>query len=302
MANEIKFNSAGVDCAADLYRPTGLKRGKRRPAIVMGHGFSLVKSMLTVQAQAMVDAGFIVLTIDYRSFGNSGGRTRGQLFPMHEAEDFRNAISYVQSRQDVDPERVGIWGASFAGAMVSYVAAVDERVKAACAVVPVTDGYTWLKLLRSEMEFYDLMRAIEADRAKRFAGGKGARIPVVAAPGTLCGIPSDAEILGFFASTPDLFPTWRDTITLESMDKILDFSPISFVHRITLRPYLIITTSGRDVVHPAWSVAGLYAAARHPKRIEFLPFAQFELYSEPGLSISNGVARDFFVENLGPIE
>ncbi len=300
MASEIKFKSAGIECAGDLYRPDGPKRG-RRPAIVMGHGFSLVKSTLTSQAQCFADAGFMVLAIDYRSFGNSGGRTRGQLFPLNEAEDFRSAVSYMQNRRDVDPSRIGIWGASFAGAMVSYVAAVDERVKAACAVVPVTDGYTWLRLLRSEMDFYDLMRAIEDDRQNRYAGGKGARIPVVAAPGTLCGIPSDAEILEFFAGVPDAFPTWRDTITLESMEKIMEFSPISFVHRITPRPYLIITTAGRDVVHPAWSVAALYEAAREPKRIEFLPFAQTELYSEPGLSISNAVARDFFLEQLGPI-
>ena len=135
MAKEVFFRSGGVKCAADLYLPKGPKRGKRA-GLVMGHGFTMVKSMLTEQAQYFCDAGFVVLVIDYRTFGNSGGRPRGQLFPMNEAEDFKNGISYLQARRDVDEERIGLWGASFAGAMVSYVAAFDRRAKATVAVVP----------------------------------------------------------------------------------------------------------------------------------------------------------------------
>jgi len=298
VAKEVFFRSGGVKCAADLYLPKGPKRGKRA-GLVMGHGFTMVKSMLTEQAQYFCDAGFVVLVIDYRTFGNSGGRPRGQLFPMNEAEDFKNGISYLQARRDVDEERIGLWGASFAGAMVSYVAAFDRRAKATVAVVPVTDGYKWLKLLRSEDNFNELREAIASDRARRFRGEKGERIPAFAPQGELCGLPSDREIMDFLAAVPEAFPTWRDTITLESMEKILEFSPLSFVHLITPRPYLIISTGGRDIVHPAWSVAELFERAREPKRIEFLPFDQTALYFEPGLGVSNKLACDFFLEQLG---
>jgi len=298
VAKEIFFKSGSVKCAADLYLPKGPKRGKRA-GLVMGHGFTLVKSMLADQAQHMCDAGFVVLVIDYRTFGNSGGRPRGQLFPANEAEDFRNGISFLQARRDVDPERIGLWGASFAGAMVTYVAAIDRRAKATVAVVPVTDGYTWLKLLRSEDNFNELLDAVEADRARRFNGEKGERIPGFGPQGTLCGLPCDQEIMDFLAAVPETFPTWRDTMTLESIEKTLEFSPLSFVHRITPRPYLIISTGGRDIVHPAWSVAELFEHAREPKRLEFLPFDQTALYFEPGLGMSNKLASDFFLEKLG---
>lgn len=297
MAKEVTFKSGGTSCAGDLYRPPGM-RGGRRPGIVMGHGFSLVKSTLVAQAEALADAGFIVLTIDYRSFGQSGGRPRGQLFPLNEAEDYRAAISYLQTRRDVDADRIGLWGASFAGALVSYVAAVDERVRAVCAVVPVTDGYTWMRLLHGEEAFYDLMRATEADRARRDAGEKGARIPVAGPPGTLCALPCSDDILAFFDQVGELHPTWRDTITLESVEKIVEFSPWSFVHRISPRPYLILAAGGRDVVHPAWTIAELHDRAREPKRLEFLPCDQLGLYVDPGLSQSNELARDFFRDAL----
>jgi fermentation-respiration switch protein FrsA (DUF1100 family) len=302
MSQRVTFKSAGVECAADLYRPAGIKRGRRRPGLVMGHGFSLVKECLRGQAEALCAAGFIVLAIDYRSFGASKGSPRGQLFPLNEAEDYRNAISYLQGYANVDPARIGIWGASFAGALVSYVAAVDRRVKATCAVVPVTDGHTWLKLLRSENDFDQLLRAVEADRKTRYAGGRGGRIAVAGPPGSLCAIPGDAEILGFFALLRRDFPTWRDTISLESIEKILEFSPWSFVQRIAPRPYLIISTAGHDIVHPAWTVAEMYERARQPKQLEFLPFDQTGLYSEPGLGRSNAVAAEFFRDALGPVD
>ena len=48
MAKEISFKSGGVECTADLYRPSGLERSERRPGLVIGHGFSLNKSFLTL--------------------------------------------------------------------------------------------------------------------------------------------------------------------------------------------------------------------------------------------------------------
>ncbi len=297
---EVYFQSGGMRCAGDLYLPKDLKKGERRAALVIGHGFSLVKSMLAEQAACFQEAGFIVLAIDYRSFGNSEGEVRGELFPLNQAEDFRNGISYLQSRDDVDPDRVGLWGASFAGAGVTYTGAIDRRAKAVVAVVPVFDGFRWMKLLRSELQFEELLDAVEADRVQRDKTGKSARIPVVAGPGELCGMPLGQDIIDFFAAAEEYHSTWADTITLESIERILEYSPLSFVHRISPRPYMIISTSGYDIVHPAWSIAELIDAAREPKRVEFLPFNQIGLYSEPGLSIANNLARDFFIEKLGP--
>jgi hypothetical protein len=183
--------------------------------------------------------------------------------------------------------------------LVSYTAAVDRRAKATVAVVPVTDGYEWMRLLRSRQHFEELLAAVDADRAERYAGRPGRRIPVAALAGELCGIPSDPDVIQFFGQLQQACPSWRDTITLESIERILEFSPLAMVARITPRPYLIISTAGHDVVHPADSVAELFERARQPKRLEFLPYAQTELYVEPGLSRGNQLALDFYREHLG---
>jgi len=165
--------------------------------------------------------------------------------------------------------------------------------------VPVVDGYRWMNLLRAEDQFHELLVALEEDRRRRFRGEKSRRIPVGGRPGELCGLPSDQSVVEFFAGAKALFKTWEDTMTLESAERILEWTPISFIDRITPRPILFLATSGHDVVHPAWAVAEAYERAREPKRLTFLPFGQLELYSEPGLAVSIRHATDFFREHLG---
>jgi uncharacterized protein len=149
MESEVFFQSGGLRCAADLYLPDDVRAGTKRPGLVIGHGFSVVKEALVEHGRHFARAGFVTLAIDYRTFGRSEGEPRAQLFPMNEAEDYRNGISYLESRPEVDRDRIGIWGTSFSGGLVMYVGAVDRRVKAVVSQVPVIDGYRWMKLLRS---------------------------------------------------------------------------------------------------------------------------------------------------------
>src|SRR5436853_1095924 len=139
METEVFFPSGGLRCAADLYLPEGARAGAKLPGLVIGHGFSVVKEALVEHGRWFARAGFATLAIDYRTFGRSEGEPRAQLFPMREAEDYRNAISFLRACPEVDPERIGIWGTSFAGGLVLFVGAVDRRVKAVVSQVPVVE-------------------------------------------------------------------------------------------------------------------------------------------------------------------
>ena len=298
MVSEVRFRSGGLECAGDLYLPDGAKPGARLPGLVIGHGFTVVKEGLVEQGRAFSAAGFVTLAIDYRNFGRSEGEPRGQLFPLNEAEDYRNAITYLESRPEVDPQRIGIWGTSFSGGVVMYVAAVDRRVQATVSQVPVVDGWGWMKLMRSEDQFEALVRSVANDRRRRDAGEPGERIPVGGLSGTLCGLPSEQEVVDFFAGAKQLFKTWCDTMTLESIEKIFEGSPISFVERIAPRPIRFVTTAKHDIVHPAWAVLDAYERAREPKDLVYLPYGQLGLYAEPGLGASLASATEFFQAKL----
>jgi dienelactone hydrolase len=66
-------------------------------------------------------------TIPFRYFGDSEGEPRSQLFPLHQVEDVRNAITWLSSQPEVDPQRIGIWGTSYGGGIV---VTFDRRIRA----------------------------------------------------------------------------------------------------------------------------------------------------------------------------
>ena len=129
-AKPIHFDSCGVKCAADLYLPDAGTYAYPRPGVVMGHGLSIIKSALVQQATYLANAGYVVMAIDYRTFGESEGEPRAQIWPLDQVEDFRNAITWLEQRTElVIPDRIGIWGVSFGGGVVLYTAAIEPRVK-----------------------------------------------------------------------------------------------------------------------------------------------------------------------------
>ena len=133
---QVRIPSGGVRIAGDLHIPEGMRAGERRPGLVLGHGFGILKQSLVTPAEHFRRAGYVTLAIDYRTFGESEGNRGGSSFRSTRWRTTATAISYLQTRPEVDPEQIGIWGASFGGAVVIWTAAVDRRVKAVVSEVP----------------------------------------------------------------------------------------------------------------------------------------------------------------------
>lgn len=96
--------------------------------------------------------GYVCLTIDTLQLGEIEGihhglyrydrwwwASRGYTPAGVEAWNGIRAIDYLQSRPEVDGERIGMTGRSGGGAYTWFVAALDERVKAVVPVAGITD-------------------------------------------------------------------------------------------------------------------------------------------------------------------
>ena len=297
---KIKFKSGGIHCAGDLYLPEGKRSSGRGPALVIGHGFSFVKEALVEEGGYFSRAGYVTLAIDYRSFGESEGEPRGQLFPLNESEDYRNAISYLETRSEVDPKRIGIWGTSFGGAQVIYTGAMDKRAKVIVAQVPVVNGRRWMQSLRTSDLWIELQEKLEEDRRRRFRSGEGARVPVagMASQGAFCAMPVDKQLMDFLDEAKKNLKTWRPDLTLESIEKIIEFNPESVIHLISPRPLCMVVTAGYDMIHPIDQILDAYNKAYEPKKIALLPYDQTAFYSEPGRGEAMRVAIDWFNQYL----
>jgi cephalosporin-C deacetylase-like acetyl esterase len=112
------------------------------PAITMAHGYAGVKEHgLERFARAFAEAGFVVLVHDHRHFGASDGAERGDVDPWQQIADWRRAISFLESRPEVDAAQIGIWGTSYAGGHAIVLGATDRRLRAVVAQVPTISGF-----------------------------------------------------------------------------------------------------------------------------------------------------------------
>lgn len=151
--------SEGTRMAAEVFTPT--KAGiEKLPTIVMSHGWGGRVESLRPDAIVFARAGYLVVVFDYRGWGNSDSRliaagkpekkdgklvaevkeVREVVDPIDQTTDIMNAINWVVGEAQCDKDRIGIWGSSFSGGHVVYVAARDPRVKAFVSQVGSMDG------------------------------------------------------------------------------------------------------------------------------------------------------------------
>ena len=175
---DVEFNAEGTILRGWLYRPDG---DDVVPGVVMAHGFSAVKEMyLDSFAEVFAAAGVAALVFDNRNFGASDGEPRYEIDPWAQVRDYRHAISYLQTVPGIDRDRIGVWGSSYSGGHALVLGAIDKRIKAVVAQVPLISGFKNVqRLVRSD--FLPLVRAqLDADREARYAGKAPGMIPVVA--------------------------------------------------------------------------------------------------------------------------
>ena len=127
----VTFTSAGLKLSGVVHVPSGMRAGERRAAFIVLHGFGSNKtSSNTMQpTKVLGELGYVVLRFDMRGCGESEGEF-GRVICLEQVEDTRSALTFLTGHPAVDPERIGVIGSSFGGAVAVYTGGVDERVAA----------------------------------------------------------------------------------------------------------------------------------------------------------------------------
>lgn len=296
MRQDIEFDAEGVTLRGWLYTPE--RADGPWPVIVMTHGFSAVKEMyLDRYADVFANAGMASLVFDNRNFGSSDGQPRQEIDPWDQVRDYRHAITYVRTRSEVDPARIGIWGSSYSGGHVLVVGAIDRRVKCVVAQVPLVSGHAnGRRLIRSD--FLPAFQAqFDADREARFRGEVPAMVPVVdpdpLAPSAL---PTADSYEWFTATSEQRAPAWRNEVTLRSVEMFLEYEPGTYLPWISPTP-LLMCVAADDVLTVSDLAIDGFERAREPKKLVILPGGHFDAYVD-GFDVSSGAAVDWFVRHL----
>ncbi len=294
MRKKVTFESNGLNCSGWLYVPESSK-GKG-PAVVMAHGLSAVKEQaLPDYAEKLAGAGLVALIFDYRTFGESEGEPRCRLFPLEMVEDYRNAISWLSDRPEVDPQRIGIWGTSFSGSYVLFAGTFDRRVKAVVAQVPNV-GTPRGRFERSPERWERDARMMADERTERYRTGIVEYVKIVSSDGEPCVIPGKSAY-DFFMGSQAVAPNWRNQLTRESLEKTREFDPVGLIDLMSPTALMLIAGE-KDELIALESVKKVFERAREPKELVVLPITHFEIYYEPWLSKAAEAAARWFTRYL----
>ena len=304
MRQDIEFQSEGTTIRGWLYTPdTG--EGPF-PTIVMAGGWCYVKEIVQPHyAQMFADNGFAAVLFDYRNFGDSDGARRQHIDPDMQIEDYRNAISYAESLDVVDSERIGTWGLSYSGGHSLILAAIDARVKCAVSQIPVIDGYLNMRLNNGTVNFRRLERAILEARRHRFATGEDTMVPhftldteneISAWP-----FPEGYEVFGEFQRT--VAPNYQYDATLESVDLLMSYNVKPFLPRIVNTPTLVIVAEHDDITLWEEEIGAYNAIPTAKKKLVVIDKSDhLALYSQQSLLLQCArAATEWFLERLMPL-
>ena len=293
-SQKVGFYSEGTRLAGDLFLPDGLRDGEKRAGILLCHGYTGVRNLyLPDTARALTAAGYVVLTFDYKGWGDSEG-SPNRLAPYGRVLDSQAALTFLGAQDMVDVARLGIYGTSYGGATVVWTAAVDPRVKCVVSVVGVGHGRRWMRSVRHPDEFADLLVLAEEDRVRRVMTGQSKFVER-----TDILLP-DRQSAALAAAARAGNPGAVSQIPLEFIDDTLGFHPEWVVDKIAPRPVLFITTDDDRLVPPDESEA-LYAKAGEPKKLVVLPgWGHYEVYTGEAFRQVITPTIDWYLEYLPP--
>lgn len=157
---KIYFQSRpGLYVTGNLWLPKGLEKPAPAVLYVCGHGAMKIKGVsygnkVSYQHHGawLARNGYVCLTIDSLQLGEIESihhgtyrykmwwwNNRGYTPAGVEAWNCMRALDYLQSRPEVDGERLGVTGRSGGGAYSWWIASTDDRIKVAIPVAGITD-------------------------------------------------------------------------------------------------------------------------------------------------------------------
>ncbi|HSB10849.1 MAG TPA: alpha/beta fold hydrolase [Blastocatellia bacterium] len=209
--------SEGVRLTAELYSPKSAS-GKQLPTIIMSHGWGGTAALLRTVALDFAHAGYFVIAFDYRGWGASDSRVvltgpapakkdgnkftaevleiREVVDPLEQTQDIFNVIHWAMGEPQVDKNRIGLWGSSYSGGHVVYVAAHDPRVKCIVSQVGAMDSRPKAQLASAGSEA-DQYKLAYDEATKRARGEIGYPAPRARVIGNLQGAPIREKLLRY---------------------------------------------------------------------------------------------------------
>jgi pimeloyl-ACP methyl ester carboxylesterase len=257
---KVRFVSGDAECVAWHYP------GTNGACVIMTAGGGVTKEPGTDPfATRFHEAGFTVLALDYRHFGESGGRPRQVIRVKEQLADWQAAIDFAPTLPNVDPAKLAIWGFSLSGGHAFRLAARNPRLAAAIAQTPLADGrVAALKTMRHRkpLPMLRLLGRGLRDAVGSLLGRQPLLVPLAGEPSTAAFLTTPDGLDGDRALNPgNRYPEWQQTIAARTPLWFGFYRPGRDTPRVRC-PLLVLVC---DQDQTAFAEPGIRAARRAPR-------------------------------------
>lgn len=260
---QISFYSEGCKLDGTIYLPDDYQPGEKRPAIIPNSGYQGFNEFYPkLFSRYLTNAGYVCLGFDYRGFAKSEGR-QGRVILDEQVEDIKNAVTFLQVQEEVDPERIGLIGWGMGASNVVRVAAADERVKAVAALNGFFNGARWLKSIHSYVDWHQILDVVAKDRVRRVTTGNSMRAE------TFIHYPLDPATNDTVNVELAKIPSFGKQTELQFTDSIIGMNAERVAAAIAPRP-LFVGHGKYNLLHPKEESQALFDAAAAPKEMYWI--------------------------------
>ncbi len=275
MEEKVSFKSHRLKIAGVLEIPRDYKTGERRAAIMVLHGFGSNKdsNSCTIATKMFEAMGYVTLRFDFRGCGESAGAS-GKVICLEQVEDTRAALTYLASRPEVDPKRIGVMGHSFGAAVAVYAAGVDGRIAACLSCGGWGDGVKKFRKQHASPAAWKKFTAMMTEGRRRMAKGESMMVPrfdIVPIPPALRG---------------NVAPGSHMEFPYEVVESMYNFRANDVVGNIAPRPLLLLHPAN-DSVTPTEQSVDLFQHAKQPADLHLVANVDHFILSDNNTLVIN---------------
>lgn len=254
------FYSEGAKLQASFYYPDDFNADAPHPVLIVNSGYQGFNEFYPKMfAELYTARGYVCFGFDYRGMADSEG-PKGTVLLEQQVEDVRNAVSFVQTQENVDPKRIALLGWGMGGANVVAAAEKERGVAAVVAMNGFYVGERWLKAIHTYDEWTKILEDVRADRVLRVTTGESRLADTFEHypldPATKDYVQNELEqVYGFGHPTRVQFTESIIGTNVERAAARLNGVPLFIAHGVD------------NTLHPISEAEGLFAAASSPKTL-----------------------------------
>jgi len=225
--------------------------------------------------RVLYQLGYVTFRFDMRGCGKSEGEF-GRVICLEQVEDLGNALEFLARHPAVDPDRIGVIGSSFGGAVAIYAGGTNRRLAAVISNGGWGHGERKFRGQHTTPQAWAKFTAmLEAGRKLRARTGQSLMVPrydIVPIPAQVRENLERRNIGMLAPGSVEMFPA-------ETAQSMFDFRAEDVVGAIAPRPLLLIHAAN-DSVTPTEQSIELFKRAGQPAELHLFSGLDHFLFAE----------------------